>query len=106
MTWSHKSNSLLLTKSSLFQLRKDGGVRPVGHLTVAALHSYWSQVRPTNDDIPELVCILISVRPDKPKDPVDFRSHAPFSNERNITLFMCKTFAEIFFINPNNSGIY
>ena len=58
MTWSHKSNSLLLTKSSLFQLRKDGGVRLVGDLTIAALRSYWSQVRLTNDNIPELVWVF------------------------------------------------
>ena len=36
-TWSHKRNSLVLTKVSLFQLRKDGDVRPVGDLTIVAL---------------------------------------------------------------------
>ena len=53
-----KWNSLFLTKSSLFQLKKDGGVRPVGDLTVVALRSYWSQVRPIKDDIPEVVWVF------------------------------------------------
>ena len=46
-----KCNHLLHRKKFFVQLKKDGDVRPVGDLTVAALRSYWPEVRPLNDDI-------------------------------------------------------
>ena len=49
-------------KKFFVQLEKDGGVRPVRDLTVAALRSYWSEVRPINDDMSGITLgILISV---------------------------------------------
>ena len=46
-----KCNSLLHRKKFFVQLKQYGGVRPVGDLNVTALRSYWSAVRPTNDDM-------------------------------------------------------
>ena len=46
-----KWNSLLHRKKFFVQLKKDGGVRPVGDLTVVAFAPYWSETRPINDDM-------------------------------------------------------
>ena len=48
---SQKCKSLLHRKKFFIQVKKEGGVRPVGDLTVAALRSNWSEVRPINNEM-------------------------------------------------------
>ena len=51
-----KWNSLLHRKKFFVQLKKDGSVRPVGDLTVAAFAPNGSETRPMNDEVSGISC--------------------------------------------------